>query len=162
MKPRTTLSHFGTHGENQSRPGDAVQLPRTLEHTHALLIAVGANPRHAHRHRRHRWAETPILFVAFRGRLRGGRKLGALAEDANVEAVITTTRRTQHDGACDRALRGGNQESYRVLFDVRPADDSNGAIDLRMYLRIGGQAAFGNVDLSRWTPPPVKDRKAAL
>ena len=52
-------------------------------------------------------------------------------------------------------------KGYRALFDVRPADDSNDAIDLRLYLRIDGRP-LTETWIYQWTPPPVKDRKALL
>ncbi|MEO7207449.1 MAG: glucan biosynthesis protein D [Steroidobacteraceae bacterium] len=88
-----------------------------------------------------------------------GGELGALPKASNVEAVITTTHgsTTEHVTAhYVEELKG-----YRVLFDLRPADDSNDAIDLRMYLRIDGRP-LTETWIYQWTPPPVKDRRAAL
>ena len=88
-----------------------------------------------------------------------GGELGALARDANVEAVISTT----HNSTTEHVTAHYVEEikGYRVLFDLRPADDSNDAIDLRMYLRIDGRPLTETWNY-QWTPPPVKDRKAAL
>ncbi len=88
-----------------------------------------------------------------------GGELGALAKDANVEAVITTS----HGSTTEHVTAHYVEEfkGYRALFDVRPADDSNDAIDLRMYLRIDGKP-LTETWIYQWTPPPVKDRKAAL
>ena len=88
-----------------------------------------------------------------------GGELGALAKDANVEAVISTT----HNSTTEHVTAHYVEEikGYRVLFDLRPADDSNDAIDLRMYLRIDGRPLTETWNY-QWTPPPVKDRKAAL
>ena len=88
-----------------------------------------------------------------------GGELGALAKDANVEAVITTTRGSTTEHVTAHYVE--EIKGYRVLFDVRPADDSNDAIDLRMYLRIDGRP-LSETWIYQWTPPPVKDRKAAL
>ncbi|HEY6618504.1 MAG TPA: glucan biosynthesis protein D [Steroidobacteraceae bacterium] len=88
-----------------------------------------------------------------------GGELGALPRNANVEAVITTTHgsTTEHVTAhYVEELKG-----YRALFDVRPADDSNDAIDLRMYLRIDGKP-LTETWIYQWTPLPVRDRKLAL
>jgi glucans biosynthesis protein len=88
-----------------------------------------------------------------------GGELGALARDANVEAVISTT----HNSTTEHVTAHYVEEikGYRALFDIRPADDSNEAIDLRMYLRIDGRP-LTETWIYQWTPPPVKDRKAAL
>jgi periplasmic glucans biosynthesis protein len=88
-----------------------------------------------------------------------GGELGALARDANVEAVISTT----HNSTTEHVTAHYVEEikGYRALFDVRPADDSNDAIDLRMYLRIDGRP-LTETWIYQWTPPPVKDRKLAL
>jgi glucans biosynthesis protein len=88
-----------------------------------------------------------------------GGELGALPRDSNVEAVITTT----HGSTTEHVTAHYVEEfkGYRALFDVRPADDSNDAIDLRMYLRIDGKP-LTETWIYQWTPPPVRDRKAAL
>jgi glucans biosynthesis protein len=88
-----------------------------------------------------------------------GGELGALPRDANVEAVITTT----HGSTTEHVTAHYVEEfkGYRALFDVRPADDSNDAIDLRMYLRIDGKP-LTETWIYQWTPPPVRDRKLAL
>jgi periplasmic glucans biosynthesis protein len=88
-----------------------------------------------------------------------GGELGALPRDANVEAVITTTRGSTTEHVTAHYVE--EIKGYRVLFDVRPADDSNDAIDLHMYLRIDGRP-LTETWTYQWTPPPVKDRKAAL
>jgi periplasmic glucans biosynthesis protein len=88
-----------------------------------------------------------------------GGELGALAKDANVEAVISAT----HGSTTEHVTAHYVEEikGYRVLFDIKPADDSNDAIDLRMYLRIDGRP-LSETWIYQWTPPAVKDRKAAL
>jgi glucans biosynthesis protein len=87
-----------------------------------------------------------------------GGELGALSRDANVEAVITTSRgTTEHVTAHYIAEFNG----YRALFDVKPPDDSNDPLDLRMYLRIEGRP-LTETWIYQWTPPSIKDRKAAL
>ena len=87
-----------------------------------------------------------------------GGELGALARDAPVEAVITTSH-----GSTEHVTAHYVEEfkGYRALFDIRPPEDSNDAIDLRMYLRIDGRPLTETWNY-QWTPPPVKDRKAAL
>jgi len=88
-----------------------------------------------------------------------GGELGALPRDANVEAVIITS----HGSTTEHLTAHYVEEikGYRVLFDLRPADDSNDAIDLRLYLRIDGRTLTETWNYT-WTPLPVKDRKAAL
>ncbi len=88
-----------------------------------------------------------------------GGELGALPRDATVEAVISTT----HGSTTEHVTAHYVEEikGYRALFDLRPADDSNEAIDLRMYLRVDGKP-LTETWIYQWTPPPVKDRKAAL
>jgi glucans biosynthesis protein len=88
-----------------------------------------------------------------------GGELGALPRDANVEAVITTTHGSMTEHVTAHYVE--ELKGYRALFDVRPADDSNDAIDLRMYLRIDGKP-LTETWIYQWTPPSVKDRKLAL
>jgi periplasmic glucans biosynthesis protein len=87
-----------------------------------------------------------------------GGELGALAKDANVEAVISTSRgTTEHITAhYVEEFRG-----YRALFDIRPQEDSNDVIDVRLYLRIDGRP-LTETWIYQWMPPSVKDRKTAL
>ncbi|HEY5265105.1 MAG TPA: glucan biosynthesis protein D [Steroidobacteraceae bacterium] len=87
-----------------------------------------------------------------------GSELGALAKDAAVEAVITTSRgTTEHVTAHHVEEFNG----YRALFDVRPPEDSIEPIDLRMYLRIDGRP-LTETWIYQWTPPSLKERKLAL
>jgi glucans biosynthesis protein len=87
-----------------------------------------------------------------------GGELGALARDANVEAVITTSRGTTEHVTAHyiEEIKG-----YRALFDVRPTEDSVEPIDLRLYLRISGRP-LTETWIYQWTPPSLKDRKAAI
>jgi periplasmic glucans biosynthesis protein len=87
-----------------------------------------------------------------------GGELGALAKDAAVEAVITASRgQTEHVTAHYVEEFHG----FRALFDVRPPEDSSDPIDLRLYLRIDGRPRT-ETWIYLWTPPSLKDRKAAL
>ncbi len=87
-----------------------------------------------------------------------GGELGALAKDAAVEAVITTSRgQTEHVTAHYVAEFNG----YRALFDLRPTDDSVEPIDLRLYLRLGGRP-LTETWIYQWTPPSAKERKLAI
>jgi periplasmic glucans biosynthesis protein len=87
-----------------------------------------------------------------------GGELGALAKDANVEAVISTSKGTTEHVTAHyiEEIKG-----YRALFDIRPPDDSNEIIDLRLYLRIDSRP-LTETWIYQWMPPSVKDRKAAL
>ena len=87
-----------------------------------------------------------------------GGELGALAKDANVEAVITTSH-----GTAEHVTAHYVEEfkGYRALFDIRPPEDSTDTIDLRLYLRIDGRP-LTETWIYQWTPPSAKDRKAAL
>jgi periplasmic glucans biosynthesis protein len=87
-----------------------------------------------------------------------GGELGALARDAAVEAVISTS-----SGTTEHVTAHYVEEfkGYRALFDVRPPDDSLDAINLRLYLRIDGRP-LTETWIYQWTPPSIKDRKAAL
>jgi glucans biosynthesis protein len=86
-----------------------------------------------------------------------GGELGALAKDAPVEAVISTSRgQTEHVTAHYVEEFHG----YRALFDVKP-DDGTEPIDLRLYLRVAGRA-LTETWIYLWTPPSLKERKAAI
>ena len=87
-----------------------------------------------------------------------GGELGALPKDAAVEAVISTSH-----GQTEKVTAHYVEEfhGYRALFDVRPADDSVEPIDMRLYLRINGRP-LTETWIYLWTPPSLKDRKAAL
>jgi len=88
----------------------------------------------------------------------GGGELGALAKDAPVEAVITTSRgQTEHVTAHFVEEFNG----YRALFDVKPTDDSVEPLDLRLYLRVDGRP-LTETWIYQWTPPTPKERKQAL
>jgi len=87
-----------------------------------------------------------------------GGELGALAKDAPVEAVVTTSRgTTEHVTAHYVAELGG----YRALFDLKPTDDLVQPIDLRLYLRVDGRP-LTETWVYQWTPPSAKERKQAL
>ncbi len=87
-----------------------------------------------------------------------GGELGALAKDAAVEAVVTTSR-----GQVEHVTAHFVEEfnGYRALFDVKPTDDSEQAVDLRLYLRVDGRP-LTETWIYQWMPPSAKDRKLAL
>jgi glucans biosynthesis protein len=87
-----------------------------------------------------------------------GGELGALAKDANVEAVINTSKGTTEHITAHYV---DEIKGYRALFDIRPPEDSNDVIDLRLYLRIDGRP-LTETWIYQWMPPSVKERKAAL
>ena len=87
-----------------------------------------------------------------------GGELSALAKDAAVEAVITASRgQTEHVTAHYVEEFHG----YRALFDVRPPDDNFEPIDMRLYLRVDGRP-LTETWIYLWSPPSLKERKAAL
>jgi periplasmic glucans biosynthesis protein len=87
-----------------------------------------------------------------------GGELGALSKDANVEAVISTSHGTTEHVTAHYVTEF---KGYRALFDVRPADDNLEPIDLRLYLRIDGKP-LTETWIYQWTPPSIKERRAAL
>ena len=87
-----------------------------------------------------------------------GGELGALPADAPVEAVITASHgQSEHV----TAHYVGEFRGYRALFDIRPPEDSIEPIDLRLYLRVNGRP-LTETWIYLWTPPSLRDRKAAL
>jgi len=87
-----------------------------------------------------------------------GGELGALGRDADVQAVVTASRgQTEHVTAHFVPEFKG----YRALFDIRPPDDSDAPIDLRLYLRIQGQP-LTETWIYQYTPPTVRERKQLL
>ncbi len=87
-----------------------------------------------------------------------GAELGALAKDAPVEAVITTSRgTTEHVTTHYVAEFNG----YRVLFDVTPGDEPPAHFLRRLSGRLGG-AARTETGVYLWTPPPLKARRLAM
>jgi periplasmic glucans biosynthesis protein len=87
-----------------------------------------------------------------------GGELGALPKDAAVEAVITASH-----GQIEHVTAHYVEEfhGYRALFDVRPPEDAVDPIDLRLYLRIDGRP-LTETWIYLWTPPSLKERKAAI
>ena len=87
-----------------------------------------------------------------------GGELGALSKDANVEAVITTSQGTAEHVTAHYVAEF---QGYRALFDVRPPDDNVNPVDLRLFLRIDGKP-LTETWIYQWSPPPLKERRAAL
>lgn len=83
-----------------------------------------------------------------------GGNLAMLADDADVEAVITASRgRVEITSA--RPLHAIN--GYRAMFDLVP-DESAEPIDLRLYLKQGDRA-LTETWLYQYTPPPPDQRQ---
>ena len=52
-------------------------------------------------------------------------------------------------------------QGYRAIFDLRPGDDSTEPINLRLFLRLDGEA-LSETWLYQWTPPPASERAALM
>ncbi|HKP63444.1 MAG TPA: glucan biosynthesis protein D [Polyangiales bacterium] len=79
---------------------------------------------------------------------------------AAIEPVVQVSRGTV-ELASARVLKTGaaaDPTRYRAVFDVVPPDDSTHEIELRMFLRSGGQP-LTETWLYHWTPPAASDRK---
>lgn len=87
-----------------------------------------------------------------------GGELGALARDAQVDAVITASR-----GEMEHVTAHYVHEisGYRALFDIKPTDDTTQPIDLRLFLRVEGRP-LTETWIYQWTPPGPKERKTAI
>ncbi len=83
-----------------------------------------------------------------------GGELAALLKNPAVEPVISASR-----GAIELASARPLYEinGVRALFDIRP-DAGTEPIDLRLYLRLDGQA-LSETWIYQWTPPPLEERK---
>ncbi|HEY1231824.1 MAG TPA: glucan biosynthesis protein D [Candidatus Binatia bacterium] len=83
-----------------------------------------------------------------------GGELEGLPVKAKVEPVITASR-----GEVEIASARPQKEikGYRAMFDLKPSDSSIEPIDLRLYLRLGGQP-LTETWLYQWTPPPPSER----
>lgn len=84
-----------------------------------------------------------------------GSALSGLGDEAPVEPVITVSG-GQIEVPAARPLHA--IEGYRVSFDVRPAEQTAGPIDLRLFLRLDGRA-LTETWLYQWTPPPPAQRR---
>jgi glucans biosynthesis protein len=84
----------------------------------------------------------------------GGQLAALTAANAPVEAVVETSR-GRVETVSARPLHAIN--GYRAMFDVVPPDESTTQVDLRLYLRSGGQA-LSETWLYQWNPPPPAER----
>jgi len=84
-----------------------------------------------------------------------GGKLAGLPRDTRVEPVITASRGEVEITSARPldAVRG-----YRAMFDLKPTDDSTAPIDLRLFLRSGGEA-LSETWIYQWMPPPMVERR---
>ena len=86
---------------------------------------------------------------------------GALAMagmPARIEPVISVSRGTVEIPSL-RPLAA--VQGYRAIFDLRPGDDSTEPINLRLFLRLDGEA-LSETWLYQWTPPPASERAALM
>ena len=83
-----------------------------------------------------------------------GANFAMTGRDTKVEPVITATRGTIEVPSArpQHSIRG-----YRVMFDLRPADDSTEPVNLRVFLRAGDQP-LTETWIYQWTPPPPDKR----
>jgi glucans biosynthesis protein len=83
-----------------------------------------------------------------------GGDLALLEASSKVEPVIKASRGSIEITSARplHAIRG-----YRALFDLRPPDDTTDPIDIRLYLRMNGQA-LSETWLYQWEPPPPAER----
>nr|WP_235548594.1 glucan biosynthesis protein D [Noviherbaspirillum sp. Root189] len=84
-----------------------------------------------------------------------GGNLKLLGKDAKVLPVISASRGIVELSSA-RPL--DDIQGYRVMFDLRPADDSGAPIDLRAYMTVGG-APLSETWLYQWTPTAAAMRQ---
>jgi len=84
-----------------------------------------------------------------------GGELAALAKTEEVAPVISASRGViEITSARPQAEIAG----FRAMFDIKPTDESSEPIDLRLYLRLHGDA-LTETWIYQWTPPPPSERK---
>jgi len=83
-----------------------------------------------------------------------GGDLKLLGKDAKLMPVISTSR-GKVELTSARPL--DDIQGYRVMFDVRPTDDSVAPVDLRVYLAVDGQP-MSETWLYQWSPPAMDQR----
>ena len=84
-----------------------------------------------------------------------GGEIATIPKQTKVEPVVSASR-GEIQIASARPLVEIN--GYRAMFDLKPTDDNPEPIDLRLYLRLGGQP-LTETWLYQWTPPPLAERK---
>jgi glucans biosynthesis protein len=87
-----------------------------------------------------------------------GGEISALAKSTEVEPVVTVSR-----GAVETPSARPLQSigGFRVMFDLKPPDESVQPIDIRLFLRHRRQP-LTETWMYQWTPPTLAERKAAL
>lgn len=83
-----------------------------------------------------------------------GANLAMIGKDTRVEPVITASR-GEIEITSARPLH--SVRGYRAMFDLKPTDNSVEPINLRLYLRAGGQP-LTETWAYQWTPPPPDKR----
>jgi glucans biosynthesis protein len=83
-----------------------------------------------------------------------GANLAMIGKDTKVESVITASR-GEIEITSARPLH--SVRGYRAMFDLKPLDDSVEPVNLRLYLRAGGQP-LTETWAYQWTPPPPDKR----
>ena len=87
-----------------------------------------------------------------------GGNLASLPGNTPVEPVLTASRGSfELVSVRPQPQIGG----HRAIFDLKPSDLSTEPIDLRLYLRLNGQA-LSETWIYQWTPPPEAERKRWL
>ena len=87
-----------------------------------------------------------------------GGELAALAKSTEVEPVVTVSGGTVETPSARPLQSTGG---FRVMFDLKPPDDSVEAIDVRLFLRHRNQP-LTETWMYQWTPPTPKERQTAL
>ena len=87
-----------------------------------------------------------------------GGELAALAKSTEVEPVVTVSRGTVETPSARPLQSTGG---FRVMFDLKPPDDSVEPIDVRLFLRHRNQP-LTETWMYQWTPPTPKERQTAL
>ena len=87
-----------------------------------------------------------------------GGELAALAKSTEVEPVVTVSGGTVETPSARPLQSTGG---FRVMFDLKPPDDSVEPIDVRLFLRHRNQP-LTETWMYQWTPPTPKERQTAL
>jgi periplasmic glucans biosynthesis protein len=84
-----------------------------------------------------------------------GANFAMLDAKAKVEPVISASRGTVEITSA-RPLHSVN--GYRAMFDLKPTDGSTEPVNLRLFLKAGGET-LTETWLYQWSPPPEADRQ---
>jgi periplasmic glucans biosynthesis protein len=83
-----------------------------------------------------------------------GANLSMLDSKAKVEPVISASR-GEIEITSARPLRA--IDGYRAMFDLKPVDEGTEPVNLRLFLRAGGEP-LTETWLYQWSPPPPGER----